>query len=78
MRTIETVIGWAVGLIILFLILSRAAEANAIVNTLGGFISAETRNLQGYSPQGTLLASPATSRITPGSVFTQQGGYFGA
>jgi hypothetical protein len=63
MSTLEKVVGWAVGLILLFLILSRAAEANSIINTLGGFASAETRNLQGYSPSGQLLASPATSRM---------------
>ena len=63
MRTIETVVGWAVGLIILFLFLSRANEANSIINTLGGFLSAETRNLQGYSPSGQLLASPSTTRM---------------
>ena len=63
MRTVEQVIAWAVMLIVLFLILSRASEANSIINTLGGFASAETRNLQGYSPTGQLLSSPATARL---------------
>jgi hypothetical protein len=63
MRTVEQVIAWAVMLIVLFLILSRASEANSIINTLGGFASAETRNLQGYSPSGQLLSSPSTSQL---------------
>lgn len=73
MRTIEQVIGWAVMLILVFLILSRAAEANTIINTLGGFAFAETRNLQGYDPSGKLSASPATSVIR-NSGFTVPGG----
>jgi hypothetical protein len=71
MRTVEQVIGWAVMLILVFLILSRASEANSIINTIGGFASAETRNLQGYDPSGKLVASPATSRLN------YQGGYTG-
>ena len=70
MRTVEQVIAWAVMLIVLFLILSRASEANSIINTLGGFAAAETRNLQGYSPSGQLLSSPSTARLGPVSGYT--------
>jgi hypothetical protein len=73
MKTVEQVIGWAVMLILVFLILSRAAEANSIINTIGGFAAAETRNLQGYSPSGQLLSSPATAKLTNPMGYTGPG-----
>lgn len=75
MKTVEQVIGWAVMLILVFLILSRAAEANSIINTIGGFASAETRNLQGYSPSGQLLSSPATAKLSPTTGYSGPGAF---
>lgn len=63
MRDVEQILGWVVGLIVLFLLLSRAAETNAIINTLGGFFQSETSTLQGYSPSGQLLSSQATNAL---------------
>ena len=76
MRTVETIVGWGVGLIVLFLVLSRANEANSIVNTLGGFLSTETRNLQGYNAYGQIESSPSTTRMGTINRFTG-GGLFG-
>ena len=73
MRTINMVLVYVFGLIILFLLLSRAAEFNTIINTLGGFFSTETRNLQGYGPGGTLSASPATMRLNKSPGFIDPG-----
>ena len=45
--------------------LPRAAFDSVLELLSGGFASAETRNLQGYSPSGQLLSSPATARLQP-------------
>jgi hypothetical protein len=44
---VERVISAMFGLIVLFLILSRAGEFNAIVRAIGGFVTEQTRTLQG-------------------------------
>lgn len=68
---INRVVGAMFGLIALFLILTRAAEFNAIIRTGGGFITQQTAQLQGFAPQNTFgvsrplaSGSPATQKIT--------------
>jgi hypothetical protein len=73
MRTVQYVLAWTFGLILVFLALSRAAEFNTIINTLGGFFSTQTRNLQGYGPGGQLLASPATTHLNTSSGYLDPG-----
>ena len=40
------------GLILLFLLLTRSQEFSAIVRAIGGFVTEQTRILQGLTPTG--------------------------
>lgn len=64
---VEKVIGTMFGLILVFLILTRAAEFNAIIKQVSGFVTQQTAQLQGYNTgkYGSPYAgSTATQKLT--------------
>lgn len=64
------VIGGMFGLILVFLILSRAAEFNAIIRSVSSFVTQQTAQLQGYNTtlsSGISPGTPATQKIGGGS-----------
>lgn len=49
---LERIIGGMGLLILVFLLLSRADSANTVIRSIGGFVTDQTRALQGLTPSG--------------------------
>lgn len=58
---VEKFIAGTFGLILVFLLLSRAAELTQIIQTIGGFWTQQTRVLQGVGTPGFNSVLPGTS-----------------
>ncbi len=58
---LDKIISGMFGLIILFLLLTRAGELNSIVRSVGGFITSQTQALQGVSGGGLIQSSNVTA-----------------
>lgn len=69
---VERIIGSMFGLIILFLVLSRASEFNSIIKAAGSFVTQQTAQLQGY---GTVTAPAA--KVAQGTGGTGSSNPFG-
>lgn len=50
---LDRILGPMFGLIALFLILSRGREFNSIINSIGTFVTQQTRTLQGVATSPT-------------------------
>ena len=54
---LDNIIEGMFGLILVFLILSRASSFNSVVGSVGGFVSKQTQILQGVNPNtGSIVA----------------------
>ena len=67
MQQVDKIVGGMFGLILVFLVLTRAAEFNSIIKNVSSFVTTQTAQLQGYNPAGGLFGGS----ISPGSPATQ-------
>ena len=72
---LDNIIEGMFGLILVFLILSRADSFNTVVKALGGFVTKQTAVLQGINPSTGYLvgAAPSNGNNNASSIFG--GGY---